>query len=220
MAEGGASGQAAEQNSAHRLVFFADHAEAQEEAAECVLLVIAGVRLVDHALQVLCKLAEGGNEAGVGIAVTILPEREPRELDGFLTLVDCKALRVKRVLQERFLILDNLKQVLQPLFAEEVSRHRDRQRHRLVLCGVACLLQSVQNPLDDLIVHAVSKGKHRILAQGKEPDLVGAARNTAVADIHLSKLADLLRQCLALALFNIESNIHDVTSCFSPLAAV
>ena len=43
---------------------------------------------------------------------------------------------------------------------------------------------------------------------------------SAVADIHFSKLADLLRQCLALTLFNIESDIHDVTSCFSPLAAV
>ena len=99
-------------NPAHRLVLFADHAEAQEEAAECVLLVVAGIRLIDHALEVLCELTKGGNEAGIGIAVAVLLDREPREFYRFLALVDRKALCVKRVFQERFLVLDNLEKIV------------------------------------------------------------------------------------------------------------
>ena len=62
--------------------------------------------------------------------------------------------------------------------------------------------------------------QHRFLVEGVCPDLVSAARNAKVLHLAASQLTDLLRQCLALALFDIESDIHNVTSCFSPLAAV
>ena len=79
---------------------------------------------------------------------------------------------------------------------------------------VACIGKSVQNLLHDLGVAAVGETENRILAEGKEVDLVGAARNAEVLDLCTDDLCDLLRQCLALALFDIVLDFHNKTSVF------
>ena len=69
VAECTASSQIAEQDFSGLLEIRTNHADAEQEAPECVLFVIAGIQLVVDTLLILCEIAQSRYEFAVGIAV-------------------------------------------------------------------------------------------------------------------------------------------------------
>ena len=113
-----------------RLEFRTHHSQTNQETPHGVLGIVGGVRLAVDAALVLGKFAEHGNEGAVGICITILFDREPREFHFFIRWNDVQRIRLKSCLKKGSLVFADLSEIAQCMFREEISWHLHSQAFR------------------------------------------------------------------------------------------
>ena len=160
---------------------------------------------------VLGKFAEHGNEGAVGICITALFDREPREFHLFIRRNDVQTVGLKSSLKKGSLVFADLPEIAQCMLREEIGWHLHGQAFRFWFCcvrnSIALICQFGKKPFCSLMVGLVADFQITGLGNGVAfPDFVGTGGHELIYCRNADNLTDGFHQFLSI--LTVISNGH------------
>ena len=192
-------------------------AEAKEEAAEGVLLIVHFLLLCVDPLLIPCHIADPANELFVGDQLFRLgPGRKPREAYLCIFQQDRQFTNAQSLLDEVSFGLHDPVKVCNVGFGEKAARHRNANPGRLGFFGLLCahihieafIVKMLQQPFGCLRIEAFREGGITAFIHDDPTNLVAESGGSAVFSRISHPLGNGEYQPFAFSTLGIDFNCH------------